>query len=51
MFTSPDDGEEVRGWSDPDKEQEGGECCMGPDGEVVRGCLASDPCNKSYYCI
>ena len=24
VLTSPDDGEEVRGWLDPDKEQEGG---------------------------
>ena len=26
---SQDDGEEVRAWSDPDKEEEGGGCCMG----------------------
>ena len=30
MLTSADDGEEVRGWSDPDKEEDGGGC-MGPD--------------------
>ena len=43
VLTSADDGEEVRGWSDPNKEEDGGGC-MGPDdGEEVGECLVSDP--------
>ena len=54
VLTSSDDGEEVRGWSDPDKEEEGGGC-MGPDdGEEDGGCLDPDAeedggCLSSYY--
>ena len=43
VLTSADDGKEVRGWSDPNKEEDGGGC-MGPDdGEEVGECLVSDP--------